>query len=39
MVAVHDFYETKNEYNVAAVRKNYVAVDKLCTAARRLHVG
>lgn len=39
VAAVHVCYETKNEYNVAAVRKDHVAVGKLWTAARRLHVG
>lgn len=34
MVAVHDFYETKNECNVAAVHKNYVTRGRSCTAAR-----
>ena len=33
------FYETEDECSVVAVRKNHVAVAKLWTAARRLHVG
>ncbi len=31
---MHDFYETENECNVAAVHKNYVTRGRSCTAAR-----